>query len=176
VETREFSGSISVFPHPAREKTVTIAAGFMAEDGMEICADSQHTGSTAKFDQKKIREVVPMQNTLLVFCGAGDSDYINSVGDLIDDGFAKCKKTPDAIRELIKQSVLRIYRDQISPFWRIRDQDAPQIFAFVSCPSIRTTSDRSLSISPRKISIHARFSKSLSLIFGPLNSDGKSSW
>jgi hypothetical protein len=67
-----------------------------------------------------------------VFCGAGDTDYINNVGDLIETEFRICKKTPTSVYEVIKESILTIYRDQISPFWRIRDHDAPQIFLVIA--------------------------------------------
>jgi hypothetical protein len=110
---------------------MTIAAGFVAEDGVVVCADSQHTGTMAKFDQKKIRDMVS-GDSYLVLGGAGTSDYIDMAGDLIEDKFKKCRKGESSIRRIIKDAVLEVYRNHIIPFWQANDTRAPQVFLIVA--------------------------------------------
>ncbi len=111
---------------------MTIAAGFVCNDGAVICADSQHTGSTAKFDDNKIIEISKKDGARLVVTGAGATDYLRMAADLLEEGFQECKSTFTDIRKLIKGVILEVYRDHITPFWPPGDPNTPQVLLIVA--------------------------------------------
>lgn len=80
-------------PRPQYERlpernTVTIAAGFVCEEGILICADTEYTSSGDKLEAAKIfpRSV---DNIEFLFTGAGDRSLIAMTTDMICDAIEK---------------------------------------------------------------------------------------
>ncbi|HEV3038864.1 MAG TPA: hypothetical protein VHA33_13895 [Candidatus Angelobacter sp.] len=95
---------------------MTIAAGFLCVDGIVLCADSQHTGSMTKFDQKKIIEIPGKDGSWLVITGAGYDNYIAMAVDSLEERFEKCSSNFSAIKDIIKETITEIYEQHIWKF------------------------------------------------------------
>jgi hypothetical protein len=80
---------------------VTIAAGFVTQDGILMCADTQFTGG-AKVDKRKIHPFTLNDGTVLVFALAGNPDYAHMA---VED----CLEAVDTI-PLAERTMLRMKR------------------------------------------------------------------
>lgn len=91
---------------------MTIAAGFVANDGVLLCADSQFTGAEKQHREKIL--VRAYREALLGFAITGDDEYARTV---IDDSCEGPEELPDKpltiadIRKRIRRCVRRVLDD-----------------------------------------------------------------
>ncbi len=111
---------------------MTIVAGFLCSDGAVIAADSEHTGTSTKFNQNKIVAKGSPDGSWIVMAGAGETDYVSMTIDLIEDGFEACKKDFQSIRALVREAILDVYQNHIAPLWGMGNDLAPQVLLVVA--------------------------------------------
>jgi hypothetical protein len=98
----------------SRRRNVTIAAGILCSDGIVLCADTEQTDYTGKYQREK---VFNFDNKLLL-TGAGTSDYIKLAFDKLCDSYrAMQPPNPAAARLMVEEVVLDISREHILPFF-----------------------------------------------------------
>jgi hypothetical protein len=127
-------GITPIGDRPKTGKKMTIAAAFVCSDGIIICGDTEHVGSQAKFDRKKVF-AFPHNEAMLVVAGAGTTDFINMSIDMLRNAFESGEKTFASIERSIKNTVRVIYRDHIGvqvKAQQLSADDRPMVFLCVA--------------------------------------------
>lgn len=107
-----------------RRRRLTIAAGFHCDDGIVICADTEHTDQIGKYQREKIFN---FQHQLLL-TGAGHSDYIKMAFDKLCDAYRSSQPiNPSAARDIVERMILDLYAKHIFNFYRPEDSNRPSL-------------------------------------------------
>jgi 20S proteasome alpha/beta subunit len=99
-------------------KHMTIAAGFLCNDGLVLCADTRETipGYVKSDTEKMVMLKFPLYN--LAITGAGDSDLIEMLGEEIADALL-LEKTNAAIMPILsvlKKTLIRVFNDHVASY------------------------------------------------------------
>lgn len=121
---------------------MTIAAGFPCQTGLIICADTQETiAGYVKTDTEKIKLFQSADKKYnVVFTGAGNGDLIDSA---VDEMIAALEtEKPEGflrIALLLKQTMLKVFRDCIQPYASFPTDDRPSVTMLIGVQSARST-------------------------------------
>jgi hypothetical protein len=100
---------------------MTIAAGFLCDDGIVVCSDTEHTGGS-KLNRPKIFTV----HDDLILSGAGDSTSIKWVVEALERHYKNSPNfTINDVRAELERTLLKLYKTHIHPFYRGDDPDRP---------------------------------------------------
>jgi len=92
-----------------RRRKVTIAAGFMCQDGILLCADTELTYTDIlKYEGSKVRTFQDSE-TALAITGAGDWEYLRMAFDKVVDRIETSDRSMPAIEGAFEHAVLDIY-------------------------------------------------------------------
>jgi 20S proteasome alpha/beta subunit len=115
-----------------RGKRLTIAAGFVCNDGLVLCADTQEVipGYT-KNEVNKIR-MWKDSGLCIAITGAGDTELIENAGQLIEtaltDAYSpnECRWKED-FQKIIERTFVKLFKDAILPYATFPREDRPYI-------------------------------------------------
>lgn len=118
-------------PNPKRlprRKLVTIAAGFVCDEGIVICSDTQETiPGYVKTDSEKMRTIVG-GHLSMVFTGSGDADLIEMTIDEIQNRvILEQPHAVWAIEKIVKDALSEIFKKRIGPYSVFPAEDRPLI-------------------------------------------------
>lgn len=125
-------------PKPRRlpgRKTVTIAAGFVCNEGIVIAADSQETipGYTKDLSKAKVKTVLChvgdiVQGPILtcIYVGSGHSDYIATALEEAQKAVNNCKDLFQAHKAL-DVCLRRFHKERIAPWAGFPDYQQPSV-------------------------------------------------
>src|SRR5258708_11268684 len=115
-----------------RGKRVTIAAGFVCEDGLLLCADSQEVISGyTKNEVDKVR-MWKDQGLCIAITGAGDTELIEYAGKLIetaitDEYSPKEWRLSEDYQRIIEKTFAQLFKDAILPYATFPREDRPYV-------------------------------------------------
>jgi 20S proteasome alpha/beta subunit len=106
---------------------MTIAAGFTANDGIVLCADTQETisGYTKTHDGKIVLTVY--QDMAMVIAGAGTLDYIQTAREAIHDGFPDRAVSMGQVSAHLKNKLLGFFDEHIARWAYFPDRERPSV-------------------------------------------------
>lgn len=103
---------------------MTIAAGFICSDGLLLCADSQQSDETTKYQREKIFAF----EDCLICTGSGDSAFIKMTFDKLCDEFKSAKPTNRAdARDISERTVTAVHEEHIYKFHQPGDSRRPYL-------------------------------------------------
>lgn len=108
----------SLFPKPQRlqeRRPMTIAAGFLCDEGIIIAADREVQADADKYEESKIFTLHPDSvdmNPAAVFAGSGWLDFVKMAVDKISRESAGVSHTYE-IETIIEKTILEIHRKHI---------------------------------------------------------------
>ncbi len=91
---------------------MTIAAGFLCPDGIVVCADSEVSTDSEKYEESKIFTLSASDGPTVIFAGSGWFDYVKMTVDKIM-GRAAFMTHAHEIEEIVEQTVLEVHRKHI---------------------------------------------------------------
>ena len=129
---------------------MTIAAGFVCNDGIVLAADSEISTQTSKWEGRKLFEHI-RQNYGVVVTGAGDADLLNMAAYEIGRALAATDKL-DGIRAKVS-AVLDQICERCIDRYQDGDPNRPQLFLLIAarmnsgqCLLLRTNENRISSV------------------------------
>lgn len=106
-------------PYPERlerkNPPMTIAAGFLCQDGIVICADSEISSEAEKYQVSKIfmlHESDSAPNPNIIFAGSGWFDFVKMTVDKIKERTLFLTNASE-IRKVVEETVLEVHRKHI---------------------------------------------------------------
>jgi 20S proteasome alpha/beta subunit len=118
-----------VQPNPKRlpqRKAMTIAAGFICNDGVVLCADTQETisGYIKTYDGKVSTSVY--KNLVICVAGTGESDYIKTATQQLTCDFPECK-TFSEVQLTMEERLSNFFNKNISPWSVFTQHERPSV-------------------------------------------------
>jgi 20S proteasome alpha/beta subunit len=109
---------------PPKEVSMTVVLGFPCADGVVICADSQTTISGyTKGHVHKIHPHITVENSAIVFSGAGTSIYIDNA--IRDCGRGNKTGSLDEISQELEEQLLAFFNKRIAPWAYFPERERP---------------------------------------------------
>jgi 20S proteasome alpha/beta subunit len=107
---------------------VTIAAGFVANDGIVLCADTQQTisGYIKTYDGKVHLYVSRGYEVTMAVAGAGTSDYIDTARSAITRDFTDHKTLPE-IENYLRQELLKFFDEHLARWAYFPERERPTV-------------------------------------------------
>jgi 20S proteasome alpha/beta subunit len=117
-------------PNPKRlpkRKAVTIAIGFVANDGIAICADTQQTiGNLKTYDGKVDLHIFHEPRIAMIIAGAGNHDYIKTATDVMLEDWPGCANLKE-VRATFKQRLLSFFDDHLAKWAYFPEAERPTV-------------------------------------------------
>lgn len=109
-----------------REKSMTIAAGLLSQEGLVLCSDSQETISGyIKQDKSKVRMVV-FRNFAFGVTGSGTTDYIDTAIATVFDDLPESATVSEICRTL-KKNWIGFFDDHLSRWAYYPESERPTV-------------------------------------------------
>lgn len=107
---------------------MTIAAGFVANDGIVLCADTQQTisGYIKTYDGKVRLYVSPGYEVTMAVAGAGTTDYIETARSAIARDFPDHKTLPE-IENYLRQELLKFFDEHLARWAYFPERERPTV-------------------------------------------------
>lgn len=103
---------------------MTIAAGFICPDGLVLCADSQQSDETTKYQRDKIFAF----EDSLICTGAGSSAFIQTAFDKICDEYKSARPVNKSdARDVAERVITSVHQDHIYKFHPPNDPQRPYV-------------------------------------------------
>lgn len=100
--------------HTQYDGLMTVAAGFVAQDGILLCSDTEYSGGTKIYDQKIL--IYPFSFCTITFAIAGhEANAKMVIRDCVADlGAMKGRRSRKEIETVIRKAVRSIYDDYVA--------------------------------------------------------------
>ena len=107
---------------------MTIAAGFVANDGMLLCADSQQTisGYIKTYEGKVVTHILREPPLVIAIVGAGTVPYVKTASAAILKDFPNIEMLDD-IENHFKERLLTFFDKHLSPWASFPDRERPTV-------------------------------------------------
>jgi 20S proteasome alpha/beta subunit len=106
---------------------MTIAVGFVANDGIAICADTLQTvGNLKTYDGKVDLHIFNDPRIVMAIAGAGSHDYIKTAKDVLLDDFPDCTDLKE-VRTTLKQRLLSFFDDHLAKWAYFPAAERPSV-------------------------------------------------
>jgi hypothetical protein len=104
---------------------VTIALGFVANDGLLLCADMEQTIGDIKTYDGKVRDII-FKEAAITVVGAGHVDYIQTAISAVVDHFPDSGTLPE-VEEELRGRLLRFFDDHLARWASFPNYDRPSV-------------------------------------------------
>ena len=108
---------------------MTIAIGLRANDGIVLCADTQHTvsGYIKTYDGKVDVNIFREPFLAFALAGAGTDDYIKTAKQALMSAFPEECNTMVAVESILRERWLKFFSEQLGPWASFAERDRPSV-------------------------------------------------
>jgi 20S proteasome alpha/beta subunit len=106
---------------------MTIAIGFVANDGIAICADTLQTiGHLKTYDGKVDLHIFHQPRIVMAIAGSGTHDYIKTAKDVMLDDWPACANLKE-VKMTLKQRLLSFFDDHLAKWAYFPEGERPTV-------------------------------------------------